>query len=171
MTEFPPHPRQTLVDHLFGTLRDADGRRVRAARGEARRRQMRGWDRKKDFKKARWRATPAWAKWMFGLAAGALILSILTGGVLATIAHVFEMSFADWVGDLVVTAVGGSLVAMIGAGGVTVAVEDRAAIRAILSMRVCLKCFYDLRGTPARADGCTVCPECGATWRLGTSDA
>ncbi|MGQ0627830.1 MAG: hypothetical protein ACT4PL_06990 [Phycisphaerales bacterium] len=28
----------------------------------------------------------------------------------------------------------------------------------------CLACGYDLSGTPAQADGCVICPECGAAW-------
>ena len=32
----------------------------------------------------------------------------------------------------------------------------------------CPACIYDLAGCPvAEEDGCTVCPECGAAWRLG----
>jgi hypothetical protein len=30
----------------------------------------------------------------------------------------------------------------------------------------CLACLYELSGCPTDADGCTVCPECGAAWRL-----
>ena len=31
---------------------------------------------------------------------------------------------------------------------------------------VCLACTRDLTGVPPQDDGCTVCPECGAAWRL-----
>lgn len=31
---------------------------------------------------------------------------------------------------------------------------------------VCLACVYDLTGVPPDSDGCTVCPECGAAWKL-----
>lgn len=31
---------------------------------------------------------------------------------------------------------------------------------------LCLGCEYVLRGIPPEPDGCTVCPECGAAWRL-----
>lgn len=36
-----------------------------------------------------------------------------------------------------------------------------------LSHGRCPSCGYDLRPQPAHPDGCTVCPECGAAWRLG----
>lgn len=35
----------------------------------------------------------------------------------------------------------------------------------------CPACFYDLEDVPATEDGCTLCPECGAAWRLGDSHA
>ena len=31
---------------------------------------------------------------------------------------------------------------------------------------VCLACLYDLSGLEPEPDGCTVCPECGAGWKL-----
>ena len=31
---------------------------------------------------------------------------------------------------------------------------------------VCASCRYSLAGCQAEPDGCTVCPECGAAWRL-----
>lgn len=37
---------------------------------------------------------------------------------------------------------------------------------ALLCTRHCGGCGYDLRQLPAEDDGCTVCPECGAAWRL-----
>lgn len=35
---------------------------------------------------------------------------------------------------------------------------------------VCLACVYDLTGVPTDPDGCTVCPECGAAWKLAPRD-
>jgi hypothetical protein len=32
--------------------------------------------------------------------------------------------------------------------------------------RICPSCLYDLQNLPPQEDGCTVCPECGAAWRL-----
>lgn len=33
--------------------------------------------------------------------------------------------------------------------------------------RLCPVCGYDLIGLPTQPDGCLVCPECGAAWRVG----
>ncbi len=32
----------------------------------------------------------------------------------------------------------------------------------------CASCGYDMETLPAELDGCRVCPECGAAWRLGS---
>jgi hypothetical protein len=37
---------------------------------------------------------------------------------------------------------------------------------AMLGMRRCPSCSYSLANLDIEADGCTVCPECGAAWRL-----
>lgn len=36
----------------------------------------------------------------------------------------------------------------------------------IVHHRRCGSCVYDIRSTPEEPDGCTVCPECGAAWKL-----
>lgn len=137
-------------------------------RGERRRRNLR--ERRKAFKEARWRATPVWAKWMLGLTASGVILALVAGFVLMVVAGFFEMDFAPWVGQLLAISILGSLFSLIGAGVVMSVVDDRAAIRALLSMRVCVRCFYDLRGSPEDGEVCR-CPECGTAWRVGVSDA
>jgi hypothetical protein len=38
--------------------------------------------------------------------------------------------------------------------------------RALLSEKRCAGCGYDLSGATAESDGCVVCAECGAAWRL-----
>ena len=43
----------------------------------------------------------------------------------------------------------------------------RRGRRLMLPDRRCLTCDYDLRDLPPEPDGCTVCPECGAAWKLG----
>jgi hypothetical protein len=45
----------------------------------------------------------------------------------------------------------------------------RGGLRMVAVLRkhcLCSCCGYDLRKTPIAGDGCTVCPECGAAWRL-----
>lgn len=48
--------------------------------------------------------------------------------------------------------------------------EDRA-VRAWLSIGHCAACGYSLRAIPPDFDGATVCPECGAAWRLGNNSS
>ncbi len=40
------------------------------------------------------------------------------------------------------------------------------AIRRTLLSRLCPACEFSLRDLQSHADGCTVCPECGAAWRI-----
>jgi hypothetical protein len=42
----------------------------------------------------------------------------------------------------------------------------RVRIEAILDESICPSCRYPIGDIPAAEDGCTVCPECGAAWRL-----
>lgn len=39
-------------------------------------------------------------------------------------------------------------------------------MRGMIPLRRCPVCTYNLSGLECEADGCTVCPECGAAWRL-----
>lgn len=43
--------------------------------------------------------------------------------------------------------------------------------RAARELRWCMKCAYSLEGVEPQADGCTVCPECAAAWKLESPDA
>lgn len=43
-------------------------------------------------------------------------------------------------------------------------------IGAFLEERLCPACGCGLRGVEAEADGCSVCPECGAAWRLDSAE-
>jgi hypothetical protein len=58
-------------------------------------------------------------------------------------------------------------------GGAWVIAVGPSAIRRMVRRRrgLCAKCGYDLDGLAAAPDGCTVCPECGAAWRLSTPTA
>lgn len=42
-----------------------------------------------------------------------------------------------------------------------------AVLECLILIGVCPQCGYDLGSLRPEADGCTVCPECGAAWRLG----
>jgi hypothetical protein len=46
----------------------------------------------------------------------------------------------------------------------------RAAVRRILRLRLCPACAYDLGAAPTADDGCSVCPECGAAWKLAKNE-
>ena len=39
-----------------------------------------------------------------------------------------------------------------------------------LDASLCPACWYDLAESPIEPDGCCVCPECGAAWRLPEND-
>lgn len=39
-------------------------------------------------------------------------------------------------------------------------------VREMVERGACPACDYGLREIPTAADGCTVCPECGAAWRM-----
>lgn len=45
---------------------------------------------------------------------------------------------------------------------------DRA-VAAMLESDLCPACAHGLNGLPPAPDGCTVCPECGAAWRVDQS--
>jgi len=46
----------------------------------------------------------------------------------------------------------------------------RARGRALVRLGRCGSCLYELEGLLAEGDGCCVCPECGAAWRLPSGD-
>lgn len=39
---------------------------------------------------------------------------------------------------------------------------------ALLASGLCPSCGYGIVGVRCEPDGCTVCPECGAAWRMGS---
>ena len=45
----------------------------------------------------------------------------------------------------------------------------RRIMNAMAQQGLCLSCSYDLCGLPTESDGCVVCPECGAAWKVGES--
>ena len=38
----------------------------------------------------------------------------------------------------------------------------------LLSQGICPHCAHGISGIPPEPDGCTVCPECGAAWQVGS---
>lgn len=40
----------------------------------------------------------------------------------------------------------------------------------LLDHGLCVQCGYFIKGLPPEPDGCTVCPECGAAWKLPTCE-
>jgi hypothetical protein len=36
----------------------------------------------------------------------------------------------------------------------------------VMTLKMCACCGYDLRSLPRQPDGCVVCSECGAAWRV-----
>ena len=50
---------------------------------------------------------------------------------------------------------------------------SRAAVDYLVQMAkascLCASCGYNLRNLPTEPDHCTLCPECGAAWRLPTT--
>ncbi len=45
-------------------------------------------------------------------------------------------------------------------------INPERLVRLMLEHRQCPACDYNLRSLPMEHDGCTVCPECGAAWRM-----
>ena len=82
-----------------------------------------------------------------------LIMISISGGT-----DYFDSYRSLW---LVVTGLAASAMYWWGLG------SSRSRLRvAMQSLSRCASCGYSLKGIHADADGCTVCPECGAAWRL-----
>ena len=67
-------------------------------------------------------------------------------------------------GSLAIMAVMGVIVCLgssIGRAG-----REESAREAMLAAGLCPSCGYQIDGGAVGVDGCTVCPECGAAWRL-----
>ncbi len=54
-------------------------------------------------------------------------------------------------------------------GRQTLDVRSSKVATALLRARLCASCGYELEGINIETDGCRVCPECGAAWRLESS--
>jgi hypothetical protein len=66
----------------------------------------------------------------------------------------------DWVSALI------AIVIVIAIAPILTAALLRHASNGVLAARRCPSCYHHLRLLPVEADGCTVCPGCGAAWRL-----
>jgi len=44
--------------------------------------------------------------------------------------------------------------------------DAQSVVRAMTRSGLCPSCAYNIQGVDPETDGCTVCPECGAAWRL-----
>ena len=86
---------------------------------------------------------------------------------LSIVTRPFLVGAAGWA--RVLTLVGAGVVSLGGVYLVHVFVARRAMARAViagaLADGVCPGCRYPLEGLAPEADGCVVCPECGAAWR------
>ena len=66
------------------------------------------------------------------------------------------------------SATGVSVAGMAVISAVGIAGRPKSVVVAVLlEHRRCPACMYDLTGCPIGEDACTMCPECGAAWRLG----
>jgi hypothetical protein len=77
-----------------------------------------------------------------------------------------------WMGILIVGIPLVLLVAVVALGSRGVWRRELARLEAAPRLRIaggmCIGCGYSLEDLPCEADGCTVCPECGAAWKLAT---
>lgn len=97
-------------------------------------------------------------------------------GVFVGCACVFVLLFmaiavGTWfgAGDYLHYAGGLAIIGLFWFGYMNRPMTDRAVIRAALAVlgeRWCASCGYTLRDSEPESDGCTVCAECGAAWKL-----
>jgi hypothetical protein len=50
--------------------------------------------------------------------------------------------------------------------GVPADIQPAALVRSMLDDSLCAACGYPIGGAAADLDGCSICPECGAAWRI-----
>jgi len=106
----------------------------------------------------------------FGARARVLLLYALAVAVFFSPMLVvsFEVFASVWIVVYSITSL--FLMVFIARVGIRIASQETLAVRA-RTMRhgsQCPQCWYDLVGLEPEADGCTVCPECGTAWRLGS---
>ena len=74
-----------------------------------------------------------------------------------------------WVIFMAILPAGGMLVGVLLPSRMLGAPSDDDIAHAMRLTQVCPACGYDLHDLKAEVDGCTVCPECGAAWRIEAS--
>lgn len=99
-----------------------------------------------------------------GVIYGLIALPVMLVAALAP-AYIAFNTGLPWWGKVLAAVPMGLLPSM-----VTIALVRRIAAariaRGYTRAGYCAGCAYDLAATPAAADGCRVCPECGAAWAI-----
>jgi hypothetical protein len=124
-----------------------------------------------EFRRLRREATPRGARGCSGPLVGIACLGV--GSWIAWRTVDFLIRWRE-VGHVVVFGISG--VAFVCAGALCFRMRGAAHptlfTLAMLRRSRCPRCGYRLdRCAPDPADGCTICPECGAAWRLGAATA
>lgn len=97
----------------------------------------------------------------FGLLLGAII-----GGMLYRECRKY-LGPADQLGAITISLLAGAGAAFGGFRLNVRAPNERVVGPGVQELKMCLICGYDLRDVPPAGDGCSVCPECGAAWKVG----
>lgn len=124
----------------------------------------------KDSRAARLRAaaavpreSPTRGEVVRSLIAGFFILPAMLGAALAPAYVAFNWSWPWW-GQLLAVAL-----VIVLPGAIIFVFARRLGARRIACVYrhagLCASCGYDLADTTPQADGCRLCPECGASWR------
>lgn len=97
--------------------------------------------------------------------AGSFVTGVFVGGFVYRQGMVY-LGTNDRFGSIVLGAIVGSAM-FFGYFRLTHRVPSIHDVREFLRCcRLCLVCGYDLTAARVEADGCAVCPECGAAWSL-----
>lgn len=108
-------------------------------------------------------------KVMFAIAGAALFLSCLLHAGWSVSSFLARISGVPrWAGPLILVALVAALrpLALAALGKFSLANAVEQVLPAWLTHAHCAACGYGLASMPVEADGCSVCPECGAAWNL-----
>lgn len=102
-----------------------------------------------------------------GMGARPMKLWLLAGGYAVFFAWMFYVSRVPWVVLICWAVIIGCFVWSALTYNRRIPKAGRVLIAAaLIRENRCASCAYDLRSTPRGADGLTICPECGAAWKL-----